>query len=106
MEKIIDTKKMAELFEYNTSILKDIFKNIIPDENTLNEIIKQAEEKNNWDCIIEKYDSGSKDVKIVNEIETVDIVYNNIKLFVGRFSSFDYSEKEPKRIVYYKIHKF
>ena len=112
MKKIIDLGQMIKLLDYNTTALKEIFTlnrifNITPNKDILNDIINKAEEMNNWNTLLKVFYPKSKKVRVWEEVEYVNMKYNNIiRLVVYRFSHFTYTDnKEPKRVVYYKILK-
>ena len=115
MEKIIDLGQMIKLLDYNIAALKEIFAlnrifNITPDKDILNDIINKAEEMDNWNTLLVVYYPKSEKVRICEEVEYINMKYNNIiRLVVYRFSHFTYTDntdnEEPKRVVYYKIIK-
>lgn len=112
MKKIIDLGQMIKLLDYNTAALKEIFAlnrihNITANKDILNDIINKAEEINNWNTLLKVFYPKSKKVRVWEEVEYVNMKYNNIiRLVVYRFSHFTYTDnKEPKRVVYYKILK-
>lgn len=112
MKKIIDLGQMIKLLDYNIAALKEIFTlnrifNITPNKDILNDIINKAEEINNWDTLFTIYYSESEKVRVCEEVEYINMRYNNIiRLVVYRFSHFTYTDnEEPKRVVYYKILK-
>lgn len=112
MEKIIDLGQMIKLLDYNTAALKEIFAlnkicNITANEDILNDIINKAEAMDSWDSLFHFHHNESKKVRVWQEVEYININYNNIaRIVVYRYSEIIYKDnKEPKRVVFYKLLK-